>query len=139
MSQENVEIVRRAYEAFNRWGVHPGRGRNPELPPLLHPEVEFHTSAHAPEASVYRGRDTVIDYHQRFFENFESIRIELEELLPAGDSVVVVTRQHTVPTGSEAEIVQRVVDVWALRDGLLAERKPFATRAEALEAAGVRE
>ena len=140
MSQENVEIVRKAYEAFNRWGGSPpGKRQDPELPPLLHPEVEFHTSANAPEAGVYRGRAAVIEYHERFFENFESIRIELEELLPVGDRVVIVTHQHTVPTSSEAEIVQRVVDVWTLRDGLLAERKPFATRAEALEAAGVRE
>jgi ketosteroid isomerase-like protein len=139
MSPENVEIVRKAYEAFNRWGSHPARGRSLEIPPLLHPEVEFHTSASAPEAGVYRGREAVLAYHERFFENFESIHIELEELLPAGDGVVVVTRQHTVPTSSEAEIVQRVVEVWMLHDDLLAERKPFATRAEALEAVGLRE
>jgi ketosteroid isomerase-like protein len=139
MSQENVEIVRRAYEAFNRWGVHPGGERSPEIPPLLHPEVEFHTYASAPEAGVYRGREAVIEYHERVFGQFESVRIELEELLSAGDRVVIVSRQHTVPRGSEAEIVQQVVDVWTIRDGLLAERKAFSTRAEALEAAGLRE
>jgi uncharacterized protein len=139
MSEENVEIVRRAYEAFNRWGVHPRGERNPEMSPLLHPEIEFHTHASAPEAGVYRGREAVFDYHERVFGQFESIRIELEELLSAGDRVVIVTRQHTVPRGSEAEIVQRVVDVWTIRDGLLAERKPFSTRADALEAAGLQE
>jgi ketosteroid isomerase-like protein len=70
---------------------------------------------------------------------FERARIELEELLPAGDRVVIVSRQHTVPRGSEAEIVQQVVEVWTVRDRLLAERKAFSTRAEALEAAGLRE
>jgi len=35
--------------------------------------------------------------------------------------------------------VQHVVDVWTIRDGLLAERKPFSTRAEALQAAGLSE
>jgi len=89
--------VRRAYEAFKRWGVHPRRrNRNPEIPPLLHPEVEFHTYANVPEPGVYCGREAVMEYHERVFGHFESVRIELEELLPAGDSVVIVTRQHTV-------------------------------------------
>jgi ketosteroid isomerase-like protein len=139
MSQENVEIVRRMYELFNRWGVHPRGERNPEIPPRLHPEIEFHTHASAPEAGVYRGRDAVIEYHERVFGQFESVRIELEELLSAGDRVVVISRQHTVPRGSEAEIVQRVVEVLTVRDGLLAERKTFSTRAEAFEAAGLRQ
>jgi ketosteroid isomerase-like protein len=139
MSQENVEIVRRAFEAVNRWGVHPGGEPNPEIPPLLHPEVEFHTYASVPEPGVYRGRDAVIEYNERVFGRFESFRIELEELLSAGDSVVVVSRQHTVPRGSQREIVQKVVEVWTIRYGLLAIRKPFSTRAEALEAVGLSE
>ena len=139
MSQENVEVVRRAYEAFNRWGVHPGGERNPEIPPLLHPEVEFHTYASVPEPGVYRGRDAVIEYHERVFGRFESVRIELEELISSGDPVVVISRQHTVPRGSEGEIVQQVVEIWTIRDGLLAARKPFSTRAEALEAKGLSE
>ena len=139
MSEENVEIVRRAYEAFNRWGVQPWEEPSAEIPPLLHPDVEFHTHPSAPEAGVYRGREAVIEYHERVFGQFESIRIELEELVPVGESVVIVTRQHTVPRASEAEIVQPVVDVWMIRGGLLAERKPYSTRADALEAAGLRE
>jgi ketosteroid isomerase-like protein len=139
VSQENVEIVRRMYESFNRWGIQPWGERNPEIPSLLHPEIEFHTHASAPEAGVYRGREAVIEYHESVFGQFESVRIEVEDLLAAGDRVVVITRQHTVPRSSEAEIVQQVVDVWTIRDGLLAERKTFSTRAEALGAAGLRE
>ena len=137
MSQENVEIVRRLFEAYNRWGVNPGGARDPELVALLHPEIEFHTYARAPEAGVYRGREAVIAYHERVFGEFKSIRVEVEELLPAGDRVVIDTRQYTAPKDSEVEIVERVVQVLTIRDGMVAERKPFATRAEALEAAGL--
>ena len=139
MSEENVETVRRLYELFNQWGVHPRAGRNPEIPPLLHPEIEFHTYPDAPEAGVYRGREAVLEYHERVFGQFESVRVELEELLTAGDRMVAITRQHTVPRGSKAEIVQQVTDVFTIRDGLVAERRPFSTRAEALEAAGLSE
>jgi ketosteroid isomerase-like protein len=139
MPEENVEIVRRMVELFNRWGVHPARERNPEIPPLLHPEIEFHTYAGVPEPGIYRGRDAVIEYHERVFGQFESVRVELEELLSVGDAVVVISRQHTVPRGSEAEIVQEVVEVITIRDRQVAERKTFPTRAEALEAAELRE
>jgi ketosteroid isomerase-like protein len=126
-------------ELFNRWGVHPAGERNPEIPPLLHPEIEFHTYAGVPEPGIYRGRDAVIEYHERVFGQFESVRVELEELLSVGDAVVVISRQHTVPRGSEAEIVQEVVEVITIRDRQVAERKTFPTRAEALEAAELRE
>ena len=139
MSEENAEFVGRMYELFNRWGVHPARERNPEIPPLVHPEIEFHTHASAPEAGVYRGREAVLEYHERVFGMFEHVRVEVEELVSAGDRVVVISRQHTVPRGSEAEIVQQVVEVFMIRDRLVAERKTFSTRAEALEAAGLSE
>jgi ketosteroid isomerase-like protein len=138
MSHESVEVVRRVYELFNEWGAHPRAGRHPEIPPLLHPQIEFHTYAGAPEAGIYRGREAVLEYHEHVFGQFETARIELEELLPAGDHVVIISRQHTVPQGSKAEIVQRVMEVMTIRDGLLAERKPFSTRTKALEAAGLR-
>ena len=141
MSQENVEIVRRGYESFNRWVANPEseRSQNPDVESLLHPDVEFHTYPHSPEAGVYRGRDAVLDYNQRLFEQFQSVRIEPEELLPAGDSVVAITRQHAVPKAGHGAMVVRVVEVWTIRDGLLAERHTFSTRAEALEAVGLRE
>ena len=64
MSQENVEIVRRAIEAFNRWGVRPPRReRNPESP-LLDPEIEFHAYASVPEPGGYRGHEAVIEYQR---------------------------------------------------------------------------
>jgi len=130
MSEENVEVVRRMFELFNEWASTPEQGAIP---------IEFHTYAGAPEAGVYRGREAVLEYHERVFGQFESARIELEELRSAGDRVLVISRQYTVPWDSEAEIVQRVMDVATIRDGLIAERKPFSTRAQALEAAGLSE
>jgi ketosteroid isomerase-like protein len=138
MSQENVEIVRRAYESFNRWAAHP---EDPlaEVESLFHPEIAFHTYPNAPEAGVYRGRDAVTAYNQRLFEQFESVRIELDEVLAAGDRVVVVSRQHAVPKGGHVATVVQVVELWTIRDGLLAERQTLPTREDALEALGLRD
>ncbi len=48
MSQENVEIVRRAFEAYVRGDLDAAY-------PYLQPEIEFHTCADSPHAGVYRG------------------------------------------------------------------------------------
>ena len=136
-----MEIVRRAYESFNRWAAQPDGEpfRTPGVESLLHPDVVFHTYPSAPEAGVYRGRDAVIEYNQRLFEQFASVRIELEELLAARDRVAVISRQHALPKTGAASMVVNVVEVWTIRDGLLAERRTYPTRAEALEAVGLQD
>jgi ketosteroid isomerase-like protein len=132
MSQENVEMVRRTYEAANQ-------GDYDSAESYIHPEIEFHTYAQSPEAGVYRGKEAVRRYNEGLFERFESTRFEIEELLDAGDQVVVVTTQCAVPKGGEQEMTVRVVEVWTIREGMLAERCSYSTREEALEAAGLRE
>ena len=141
MSQENVEIARRSCDSFNRWAAAPDAEppANLAVEMLLHPDVEFHTYPDSPEAGVYRGVDEFIRYNQRLFAQFESVRIELDEVLPAGDKAAVISRQHAVPKGGQAAIVVQVVEVWKIRDGLLAERRTFATRRDALKAVGLEE
>ena len=132
MSQENVELVRRVYDAANQ-------GDYETVETYFHPEIEFHTYAHSPEAGVYRGKQSVREYNENLFAQFESIRFEVEQLVDAGDQVVIVTTQHAVPRGSGQEMNVHVAEVWTVRDGLLAKRRSFTSRAEALEAAGLSE
>src|SRR5262245_8629296 len=94
MSEENVEMVRRGYEAFNR-GDYEG------VDVYIHPEIEFHTYAQSPQAGVYRGKEAVRKYNEDLFGQFESVRVEVDELLDAGDLVVVVSTQHAVPKGGQ--------------------------------------
>ena len=132
MSQENVEIVRAVYEAANR-------GEFDTANSYMHPEIEFHTYAQSPQAGVYRGKEAVLKYNVDLFEQFESIRFEVDELVDAGDRVVVVTTQHAVPKGGQQEMRAHVAEVWVVRDGLLAERRSYSTKPEALEAVGLSE
>jgi uncharacterized protein len=132
MSQRNVEIVRAVYEAASRGDLDAVFSR-------IHPEIEFHTYMQSPEAGVYRGKDAVRKYNEGLFDQFESVRFEAEEIVDAGDRVVVVTAQHAVPKGGQHEIDVHFVEVWTIRGGLLAERRSYSTKGEALEAAGVSE
>lgn len=128
MSQENAEIVRAVYEAVDRGDLDTAASH-------MHPEVEFHTYLQAPEAGLYRGKEAVRKYNEGLFEQFESLRIDVEELIEVDDRVVVVTTQHAVPKGGQQEIEVHLAEVWTVRDRLLAERHSYSTKREALEAA----
>ena len=130
MSQENVEIVRAVYAAGARGDLETAGS-------LIHPEIEFHTYAQSPEAGVYRGREAVLKYNETLFGQFESLRIEVEELIDAGDRVIVVSTQHAVPKGGRQEMAVHMAEVWTVRDSLLAERRSYSTKDEALEAVGL--
>jgi ketosteroid isomerase-like protein len=132
MSQENVDIILRAYEAANR-------GDFASTDAYVHPEVEFHTFAQSPEAGVYRGKEAVRKYNEDLFAQFESVRLEVEEVVDAGDRVVVLSTQHAVPKGGKKELMVHVAEVWTIRDGLLAERRSYSLKEEALEAVGLSE
>jgi len=132
MSQENVEVVRAVYEAVERGDLDTANS-------YLHPEIQFHTYAHSPEAGVYRGKEAVRKYNEELFGQFESLRIELEELIDAGDRVIAVTTQHAVPKGGREEIEVHMAELWTVRDQLLVERHSYSTRDEALEASRLQE
>ena len=132
MSQENVEIVRRGFEAYVR-------GDLDDAYSYLHPEIEFHTYADSPQAGVYRGRDAVREYNDDLFGQFESLRVEAEEFVDAGDHVIVVSTQHAVPKGGRQEIDVRMAELWTVRDELIVERHSYSTKEQALEAAGLSE
>jgi uncharacterized protein len=132
MSQENVELIRRVYDAVTRNDLDAAYF-------CLHPEVAFHTYAESPSAGVYRGRDAVRRYNEDLFAAFESVRFDVDEVVDAGQRLVVMSTQHAVPKGGHQEMDVQIAEVWTIRDGLLAERHSYSTRAEALEAAGLSE
>lgn len=114
MSQENVEIARRAYAAFNR---HDWDAALEDVDP----NVEWHQITQFPDRAVYRGRDDMRDrfWNQQLVEQFGDFRIEVEEFVDAGDHVVMLG--HIVGHGSTsgAPIRLRVVNVLEIRDGKL--------------------
>ena len=130
MSEENVEIVRGIYASV-------ARGEFETAYSSVHPEIEFHTYAQSPEAGIYHGKEAFREYNETLFAQFESLRIEVEELIDADDRVIVVSTQHAVPKGGRQEIDVHMAELWTVRDSLLAERRSYSTKGEALEAAGL--
>jgi ketosteroid isomerase-like protein len=85
-----------------------------------------------------RGHAEAKRFWSRFFEGFDEIQIEPREIIAVDDMVVADLRwRGRGRYGIEVEQFQ--ADLWFLHDGRIARVEGFATKNEALEAAGLRE
>ena len=136
MSRENVEIVRRVFEAS-------ARGDEQAVLALYHPEVEWDASRTQPGfgefADLYRGHDGLRRFFRRWREVWDTDEYEYNELIDAGNAVVSVGTQHGRGHASGLEIARTLVGLWTVRDGKVVRVVWFPTREEALEAVGLRE
>src|SRR6476659_1352922 len=135
MSQQNVEIMRRYYEAWFR----NDRSRLDTLDPgiELHPDPE---NEWVGVNDVYRGPDGVLEYLRLVEEALEDYHPEVEGFVDAGDKVVTLAVESGRGRGSGAEVQSaRTAHVWTLRDGKAIRLDLYNDRAEALEAVGLTE
>jgi ketosteroid isomerase-like protein len=136
MSQENVEIVRAVYEAWNA-------GDMEALFAHFHPELVYHPRADEPDPSPHVGRDVYERLVSGFVESFSEVTFEVLEVIDAGDHVIASTVLHAVLHGqgsaSDAGVSDTYVFVFKVRDGLVVEGWEYRTKQEALEAVGLSE
>lgn len=132
MSQENLEVVRRSLEAWNR------RDEGTWIE-LLSRDAELDWSRSiSPFKGVYRGRAEHEAFWEVFWLTFADVRIETHELIDAGTEVVVWNTAHM--RGREGiEVVARSALVDTVHHGLITRLRLFQERAEALEALGLSE
>jgi ketosteroid isomerase-like protein len=103
----------------------------------MDPDVEVDVSDRLPDEGVFRGRDAYRTFLERGFDIWAEFRVEVEELLDAGDVVVAFIRSVAVGDGSGAEVEERIAHVAWMRDGTPYRIKVFSDRERALEAAGL--
>ena len=132
MSQENLDLARRGYEAF-------ARGDLDSAIEIMHPEIEAHDPPEAPDATIYRGREAVRRDWEQFSNLFEDFSIDVEKSFDRGDEVVVFLRFRGRARESNAEVEAPMAHVWTIRDGKAVRLRQFLDRAEALKAAGLEE
>jgi len=130
MSQENVEIVRRAWEAFVRHD-------NEAALALYDPEIEIDVRHEARVGGgVYHGLEGVQRYFRDYLSVFGDVRSEVEEWIDAGDQIVAMVRSYGRGRGSGVPVDMLEAHLWTVRDGKLRRLQTFATKADALEDAG---
>src|SRR5262245_60471870 len=95
MSQENVEVVRRIYEAsFGRTLPETADPEQiiPQLWSRLAPDFELHERADLPDARVYRGPEEAKEFFRKTQQVFAEARWEPQEFIDLGHAVVVRPR-----------------------------------------------
>lgn len=136
MSAENVEVVRRLYEAT-------ARHDSDAVLEFYDPEVEFDLTrargwGPVTRQNVYRGHDGLRRVFGDWREVWDNLEENLDELIDAGDHVVSVMSTQARGRASGVEVgMSGYAGVWTVRDGRVVRIAWFESRADALAAAGV--
>jgi ketosteroid isomerase-like protein len=131
VSQENVEVVRRAFEAFARGGIEA-------MIEYAAPDCVFYPDPSWMEEREYRGREAFIAFNRTQTDAFGDFTIEVHDIRPVGDRVLALTEFVGQASASGVAIRQQAAHVFSdFRDGLIGEDRTFLSWDAALEAVGL--
>ena len=128
MSEENVKIVQRMFEAYGRAGAAAATGD-------FDPDIVWNPAEEVPQ----HGPDETVAYMARWEREWEDLTTVPEEFIDAGDRVLVTVHFSGRGRGSGIEVDTRLYEVYSLREGKIVRMDEFTERSQALEAAGLSE
>jgi uncharacterized protein len=132
MSQQNVELVREAFEVFLAGKSEFGVG-------LSDPEIEWDASeVPAPDiGGVYRGPEGVRQFWREWLAAWETVQFDYE-LVEAGDRVVALIDQRMRGRSTGIEVpFGKYARIYTFKDGLIVHWKLYMSQSEALLAVGL--
>ena len=133
MSQENVEFVRRAAEAYER-------GDLSAVLETFSPDLVTYIAPPIPVAGTYHGPEGFLQVTLDWAEGFDELIATTEEHIDAGgDRVITRVRHRASGAESGVPVETDFWYVWTIREGKSVRVDIFTDRREALEAAGLRE
>jgi ketosteroid isomerase-like protein len=134
MSQENVNVVRDAYDALEHRGLDA-------MADYWTDDIDHRAMEGAPDdRGPMHGKAAVRAYIQDWFDMFDNFRAEPIELLEVREDKVVAvieTSGRAKLSGIDAGLT--FAAVFTIRDGKVARGREYETREQALEAAGLSE
>jgi ketosteroid isomerase-like protein len=128
MPPESLEVVRAIYDAFNREDTDA-------ILELVDPAVVVEDHAMI-DGTTYEGRDGALRFLAFQAEAFSAHTVELEELIETGEDIVTVIRLRGEGPVSGVPLEGRFTHVWGIAGGRVRRLHVYATKQEALEAAG---
>jgi ketosteroid isomerase-like protein len=133
MSQENVELLRRAFEAYNR-GDMDGAVAD------FAPDCRYTAAGLIPDRTgVFHGPEGYKEFFGWVASEFDDVHVEVDELIDGGDTAVVgaTLRGRGKQSGAQGKFT--FWQAWTFQNGKVFHGLGFASREDALEAAGLRE
>jgi ketosteroid isomerase-like protein len=129
MSQENVETVRRIHDLWERQEFD-------QALQAFDVDVLWTTS----ETGEFHGHEGVTASLREWVGTFDDYRYQVVDVIDVDEErVLVVGHQSGRGRGSGVPVASDNFTVWTLRRGKVVELAMFQDRADALEAAGLRE
>ena len=130
MSQENVEVVKAAFDAWNA-------GDMDRLRDIYDPNIVLHMLRDWPEPGPYVGREAVMRQWEQIRETWDADFVEPISFVDVGDRVVVRQMWRGFGRGPDANIDMTII--FTLREGRVVSLEYFWDHAEALKVAGLEE
>jgi ketosteroid isomerase-like protein len=129
-----VELVREAIDSVNRG----------DLRVALEDAADNFTmdwsNSIGPLRGVYRGREQVTGFLEAFFEAWDELQWDVQEMIDLGREHVLVVNRVRMRGRASGVVVQAVgSQVWTVRNGKLEGAKVFQSKSDALEALGLSE
>ena len=133
MSQENVEHVRRGWEAYERGDLSAALE-------TLSPDLVTYVAPPIPVAGTYHGPEGLLQLTLDWAEGFDELVATAEEYIDApGEKVITRVRHRASGAESGVPVETDIWYVWTVREGKTVRADVFNDKREALEAAGVSE
>ena len=132
MSQENLHLLRLALPES-------APANMDALFEILDDDVEWDYVGAFPEVVTYHGPSGVREFLRGWADAFDDFTVEAGEAIDAGDRVAVHVHQRGRGKQTGAEVDNRVWQVFTFRGRKIVHCHGYATRAEAVEAVGLRE
>jgi ketosteroid isomerase-like protein len=112
MSQQNVEMVRRGLDAWNRRDWEAGLAD-------LDPDIVWRTSGVVPDLETsYRGHDGVMEFWRAWTDSWDHISVDTEELVDLGDHVLVLAH-FRAGSREEIKVDQPIAFLFTIGNGRL--------------------
>ncbi len=134
MSRENVEVVQRLVEAWNR-------GDRGGWLAGAHPEIEWSSAI----LRQVEGRDAITRGRaamEAFWDEWHALwnlTVDASEVRDLGDTVLLLAEMRTEGKASGAAVERSIGYVFEFEDGLIRRANAYLSPVEALEAVGLRE
>jgi ketosteroid isomerase-like protein len=110
MSQSNAELISGLYAAFARRDV-------PAILAVLGDDIEWHSPATLPHGGDFHGREAVGGFFQGIGEHWESLEVDIEDVVSGGETVVVLVKAHGCLRATGEESAYSAAHAWTVRDG----------------------
>ena len=135
MSQENVDLLQNLFAGTSSLEKNALVAALPDLiPQICDPEIEWVEDPRRADGRVFRGHGGVRESWERWLEDFDEWRFDVESIRDHGDRAFVIAVEHGRGSASAAVVSARLYSVVTFRAGKILRYEEFYDESDALAA-----